>query len=83
MITQSIPNRHGVTVETGPAYKGHGYVVVAKAWSLDLTAEVDRKWVRFDTQEEADAVAEKLAEANWQQIGVWYWRSNEKRLAGF
>ena len=72
MITQTVPNRASVTVESGPNSKGPGYVVVAKAWSLDLTAVIDQKWVRYETAKEADAVAAKLADADWNAIGRWY-----------
>ncbi len=72
MITMNIPNQHRVTVESGPASKGHGFVVLAIAWSRDETAQIDRRWVRYDTAEEADAVAEKLASASWATIGRWY-----------
>lgn len=72
MITQTVPNHAGVTVESGKDRKGPGYVVVARAWSRDLTAVVATKWARFDTPEEADAVAEKLGDANWNTIGRWH-----------
>jgi len=72
MITATIPNQASVTVESGPNSKGPGFVVSAKAWSLDLTAVIDQRWVRYDTSAEADVVAKKLAEADWRTIGRWY-----------
>ena len=75
MTTATVPNRASVTVESGPNSRGRGWVVVAKAWSLDLTAVIEQKWVRYDTAEEADAVAEKLADADWTAIGRWYAKS--------
>jgi len=72
MITATIPNQASVTVESGKSYTGPGYIVIAKAWSLDLTAVIDQRWVRYETAEEADVVAKKLAEADWNAIGRWY-----------
>lgn len=72
MIRSNIPNQHKVTVESGPASKGEGYVVIAILWSLDETAQDNRRWVRYDSLEEADRVAESLADADWNQILAWH-----------
>jgi hypothetical protein len=72
MITTDAPNQHGVTVESGPASKGGGFVVVATKWSIDRTAMNARLWARFDTEEEADREAGRLAGANWPGILSWH-----------
>jgi hypothetical protein len=72
MTTMSIPNRHNITVESGVATKGHSYVVVAKRWSIDQTAVEDSRWVRFDTEAEADEEATRIAEFNWAGIVKWF-----------
>lgn len=72
MLTVSGPNQHKVTIEATPNARGEGYVVVARLWSLDETAIRDERWVRFDTEEEADREARRLSGSNWPGILSWH-----------